>query len=77
MYINFIQEYKNALVKFFYLYLIKIKFNFFQDWLRQNIGINLNALPVNIVLKVILVEQINNNKIDSDEELRVNQEDKY
>ena len=55
----------------------KNRIQFIKDWLRQNTGINPNALTVNIALKVILVEQINNNKTNSKEELGVSQENEY
>ena len=45
--------------------------------MRQNTGINLDVLTINIVLKVMSVEWVNNNKIDSEEELGVNWEDEY
>ena len=55
----------------------KNRIQFIKDWLKQNTGINPNAPTVNIILKVILVEWINNNKTNSKEELGVSQEDKY
>ena len=55
----------------------KNKIQFFKDWLRQNTGINLDALTVNITLKVMLVEWANNNKINNEEKLGVSWEDKY
>ena len=53
------------------------RIQFFKDWLRQNTGINLDILTVNIVLKVMLIKWVNNNEINSEEELGVNWEDKY
>ena len=55
----------------------KNKIQFFKDWLKQNTGINLDKLIVNIILKVILVEWVNDNKTDSEEELGVSWEDEY
>ena len=55
----------------------KNKIQFIKDWLRQNTSINPNTLMVNTALKVMLVEQINNNKTDSKEELGASQEDEY
>ena len=55
----------------------KNRIQFLKDQLRQNTSINLDILTINIVLKVILVKQINNNKTNSKEELGVSQEDKY
>ena len=55
----------------------KNRIQFFKDQLRQNTGINLDALTINIALKVILVKWINNNKTNSKEELGVSQEDEY
>ena len=45
---------------------------FFKNQLRQNTSINLDVLPINIILKVTLVEQINNNKMNNKEELGAN-----
>ena len=55
----------------------KNKIQFIKDQLRQNTGINLDKLIVNIIPKVMLVEWANNNKTDSEEELGVNWEDEY
>ena len=55
----------------------KNRIQFLKDWLRQNTSINLDALTVNIVLKVMLIKWANNNKTNSEEELGVSWEDKY
>ena len=55
----------------------KNRIQFIKDWLRQNTSINSNALTVNIILKVTLVEWINNNETNSKEELGVSWEDEY
>ena len=50
----------------------KNRIQFFKDWLRQNTSINLDALTVNIVLKVMSVGWVNDNETGSKEELGVN-----
>ena len=55
----------------------KNRIQFIKDWLRQNTSINSNTPTVNIILKVILVEWINNNKTNSKEELGASWEDEY
>ena len=55
----------------------KNRIQFFKDWLRWNININLDILTVNIVLKIILVKWANNNKTNSKKELGVSQKNKY
>ena len=55
----------------------KNRIQFLKDWLRQNTGINLDILTVNIAPKVTSVKQVNNNEINNKEELGVSWEDKY
>ena len=55
----------------------KNRIQFLKDQLRQNTGINLDILTINIAPKVISVKWVNNNETDSKEELGVSQEDKY
>ena len=55
----------------------KNRIQFLKDQLRQNTSINLDIPTINIVPKVILVKWADNNKTNSEEELGVNQEDKY
>ena len=50
----------------------KNRIQFFKDWLRQNTSINLDALTINIVPKVMSVKWVNNNETDSKKELGVN-----
>ena len=53
------------------------RIQFLKDWLRQNTGINLDALIVNIVPKVTSVKWVNDNEINSKEDLGASQEDEY
>ena len=53
------------------------RIQFLKDQLRQNTSINLDILAVNIAPKVTSVKQVNDNEIDSEEELGVNWEDEY
>ena len=55
----------------------KSRIQLIKDQLRQNTSINLDAPTINIALKVTLVKQVDDNKTNSEEELGVNQEDKY
>ena len=53
------------------------RIQFLKDWLRQNTGINPDALTANVAPKVTSVEWINNNETNSEEELGVSWEDEY
>ena len=55
----------------------KNKIQFLKDWLRQNTGINLDTLTINIAPKVMSVGWVNDNETDSEEELGVSWEEEY